>query len=391
LAAEAEVLARRKTVSLIDRAAAEEHEARFLAPYAALSRDSRGRRFIQAPHPLRTEFQRDRDRIIHSTAFRRMQYKTQVFLPHDGDHFRTRLTHTIEVAQIARTLARSLGLNEDLAEAVALAHDLGHTPFGHAGEDVLDRLLTEHGGFNHNRQSLRVVDILEQRYDLHPGLNLTYEVREGIAKHETSTVVATEEFHPEERPTLEAALVDLADEIAYNAADTDDGLNAGLITYDDLAEVSLFDAIGAPAEAAGIRDDHRRYATARHMVNRMARDVIEGTVDTLQRLGIETLSDVRLCGERIVTYSIPMKDMVSELKTFLGKRVYRHPRLEDLTVRSRETIEALYSVLREKPELMPERFLQMLGDTPAEIVVADYIAGMTDRFAEQLVRSLGRP
>ena len=207
---------------MITRADIEERERQTLAGYAALAAESRGRKYPQSPHPLRTEFQRDRDRIVHSAAFRRMEHKTQVFIPRLADHFRTRLTHTIEVAQISRTLARNLSLNEDLTEAIALVHDLGHTPFGHAGEDALDELLRDHGGFNHNRQSARVVDLLEQRYADHPGLNLTYEVREGIAKHETRDHQISDEFHPEERPTLEASLVDEADALAYTAHDIDD-------------------------------------------------------------------------------------------------------------------------------------------------------------------------
>ncbi|HQL23439.1 MAG TPA: dNTP triphosphohydrolase, partial [candidate division Zixibacteria bacterium] len=250
---------------ILTREEIEQRERATLAPYAALAAESRGRRFPSRDHPLRTVFQRDRDRVVHAAAFRRLEYKTQVFIPHERDHFRTRLTHTIEVAQIARTLARSLRLNEDLAEAIALAHDLGHTPFGHSGEDVLKDLLAGFGGFNHNRQTLRIVDLLEQRYPEHPGLNLTYEVREGIVKHETVWDHKVAEFDDHAHPTLEAALVDVADELAYNAHDIDDGLSAGMLAFDDLCRQPVWEVFGLDGRGAfeRLHEDQKRYALVR--------------------------------------------------------------------------------------------------------------------------------
>ncbi|MBD3403496.1 deoxyguanosinetriphosphate triphosphohydrolase [candidate division GN15 bacterium] len=373
---------------LTDRQAIEARERDVLAGYAALAAESRGRVYQQEEHPLRTAFQRDRDRIIHSAAFRRMEYKTQVFLPHEGDHYRTRLTHTIEVAQIARTLARCLGVNEDLTEAVALAHDLGHTPFGHAGEDVLDELLADRGGFNHNRQSLRVIDKLEQRYPEFRGLNLSYEVREGIAKHETTTVITTDEFHPDERPTLEAALVDVADEIAYNAADTDDGINAGLIGFDEVARLEIMASHRSRQRLEIMTTDQRRYALARILVNRMATDLLEETGRRLASAKIKTPADVRRAGEKLVGYSESMTERVAELKTFLMNQVYRHEHLTDMSSRAGVIIRGLFERFRLNPDLMPGRFQEMLESERLEVVIADYIAGMTDRYAEHLFESV---
>lgn len=318
-----------------------------------------------------------------------MEYKTQVFLPHEGDHYRTRLTHTIEVAQVARTLARCLGLNEDLTEAVALAHDLGHTPFGHAGEDVLDDLLSDCGGFNHNRQSLRVIDLLEQRYPDFRGLNLSYEVREGIAKHETKKIIITDEFHPEEHPTLEASLVDLADEIAYNAADVDDGINAGLISFDDVASLAMLAESDPRQKVELMTPDQRRYALSRILVNRMATDLLEETERRITEHAIRTLDDIRRADGKIAGFSEAVGQQVRELKGFLMTRVYRHSHLMAMTDRARETIETLFARFHADPSLMPARFQSMLEQQPLKIVIADYIAGMTDRFAERLLAHPG--
>lgn len=318
-----------------------------------------------------------------------MEYKTQVFLPHEGDHYRTRLTHTIEVAQVARTLARCLGLNEDLTEAVALAHDLGHTPFGHAGEDVLDDLLSDCGGFNHNRQSLRVIDLLEQRYPDFRGLNLSYEVREGIAKHETKKIIITDEFHPEEHPTLEASLVDLADEIAYNAADVDDGINAGLISFDDVASLAMLAESDPRQRVELMTPDQRRYALSRILVNRMATDLLEETERRIAEHAIRTLDDIRRADGKIAGFSEAVEQQVRELKGFLMTRVYRHSHLMAMTDRAKETIETLFARFHADPSLMPARFQSMLEQQPLKIVIADYIAGMTDRFAERLLAHPG--
>jgi dGTPase len=367
---------------LNSREAIEQREASYLAPYAAHSALTLGRKYPQAEHPFRTAFQRDRDRVIHSTAFRRMEFKTQVFLPHEGDHFRTRLTHTIEVAQISRTLARALRLNEDLAEAIALVHDLGHTPFGHAGEDVLDALLRECGGFNHNNQSLRVVDMLEQRYAGHAGLNLTYEVREGIAKHETRSRLSHPEFAAHNYPTLEASLVDLADEIAYNAHDIDDGLRARMINLDDLSPLAIVKE--QSKDSAGSSVEERQNDVVRRLVNAMATDVLEETNRRLERYHIAGLDAIYHGSERLSGYSSAMANAVGELKDFLRRRIYQHDRLQVMTRRAKEIIEALFERFSKHPEKMPVRYQAMLDTELKQLVVADYIAGMTDRYAEKL-------
>jgi len=361
----------------------EKREKEYLASYAALSSESRGRTYPLKEHPLRTAYQRDRDRIIHSTAFRRMEYKTQVFIPHERDHYRTRLTHTIEVAQISRTMARNLRLNEDLAEAIALVHDLGHTPFGHSGEDVLDKLLNNHGGFNHNRQSLRIVDLLEQRYDEHPGLNLSYEVREGIVKHETKVKIILDEFNPSEAPTLEASLVDIADEITYNAHDIDDGISSGIIVYEDLKLTGFWKALELDKYIKNISvdDDKTRYALVRKLLDVMATDVMLETQKRINESQINKLSDVRKFKGRLCAYSSPIKEIVREIKTFLNKSLYKHQKLISMADWAQEILETIFNKLYQEPELMPRRFQEMLLTEDKEIVIADYIAGMTDRFA----------
>jgi dGTPase len=379
-------------VTLNRRVDIEAAERKHLAGYAALAAQSRGRVYPQEEHPFRTAFQRDRDRIVHCSAFRRMEYKTQVFLPREGDHFRTRLTHTIEVAQIGRTLARCLGVNEDLTEAIALAHDLGHTPFGHCGEDVLAELLADNGGFNHNRQSLRVIDVLEERYPDYPGLNLSYEVREGIVKHETKTPISLEGFEPEQHPTLEASLVDIADEIAYNGHDVDDAVNARLISLDSVKELAIWsqaaEGRGAGSDSgsvfASLTEDQKRHAAVRYLVNTMATDVLQETPRRIDKLGITDLDSLRRAPQKACSYSDAMADRVSELKGFLKREVYRHPSLQQMASRAREIITTLFERLRKDPSRMPDRFRKMLEKEAPEIVIADYIAGMTDRYAEGL-------
>ncbi|MEW5794899.1 MAG: deoxyguanosinetriphosphate triphosphohydrolase [Candidatus Zixiibacteriota bacterium] len=378
-------------MTLIRREDIEARERLTLACYAALAANSRGRVFPQPEHPLRTAYQRDRDRIVHSAAFRRMEYKTQVFIPHLADHFRTRLTHTIEVAQISRTLARNLRLNEDLTEAIALVHDLGHTPFGHSGEDVLNELLADFGGFNHNRQTLRVVDLLEERYPDHPGLNLTYEVREGIVKHETRGGRVGPEFHPEERPTLEAALVDKADELAYMAHDIDDGLNSGLITLEDIRPLAIWDTPGSPLKRApefnaAAENDRLRYELVRYLINTLATDLLDTTSGRLSHMGIADHRSLRLAPGPMCVYSDSIAPMAAELKQLLNTRLYRHPRLVAMADQAQRTIRKLFRLLTKNPRLMPPRYQVMIGDHPLEIVAADYLAGMTDRFAEKLAQ-----
>ena len=368
--------------SLANRKEIEERERQTLAPYAAMAAESRGRVYPQKEHELRTAYQRDRDRIIHSAAFRRMEYKTQVFIPHERDHFRTRLTHTAEVAQISRSMARNLRLNEDLSEAIALVHDLGHTPFGHAGEDALDEILREHGGFNHNRQSLRVVDKLERRYFEHPGLNLTYEVREGIVKHETKVKIELPEFSNDEEPTLEAALVDIADEIAYNAHDLDDGLSSGLINLDEVMSIDDSQLIDVSCLGSKTDFDKNRYAIVRNLINKTVLDVLNETNKRIDEQNIKDLKSVRNCKNSLCDYSDDMKESVGKVKEFLYTKLYRHPELLEHSARAAQIVNMIFSYYLMRPEKLPEGFREMLAEEKKEIVVADYIAGMTDRFAE---------
>ncbi len=361
----------------------EQRESEMLAPYAALSAESKGRVYPTAPHPMRTSYQRDRDRIIHCTAFRRMAYKTQVFIPHEQDHFRTRLTHTIEVAQISRTLARSLRLNEDLAEAIALVHDLGHTPFGHSGEDVLNELLAGQGGFNHNLQSLRIVDFLEQRYPEYDGLNLSYEVREGIVKHETSMKIELPEFEGYHHPTLEASLVDIADEVTYNSHDIDDGLVSGLLTWDELLRAEFWQRLplSQDSDFRALPEDKRRYALVRHLLDFVTTDLIETTRSRLESFGINSLEAVRSHPEPIAAYSEEIETTVALLKEFLYDRLYRHPNLRRMSEHAWKVVETLWRRYTADPSLLPDKFKVRLNEQNRVQVVTDYIAGMTDRFA----------
>lgn len=376
-----------KSKFITPRERVERYESRILAGYASHSADSRGRKFPQKEHPVRTAFQRDRDRIIHSAAFRRLEYKTQVFVNHEGDHYRTRLTHTIEVAQISRTVARALGLNEDLAEAIALVHDLGHTPFGHSGEDVLDELMSGSGGFSHNRQTLKVVDILERRYPHHPGLNLTYEVREGIAKHETHRDhIAPDEFPPEENPTLEASLVDIADGIAYNSHDIDDGLSSGLLVWDDLKDVTLWSKALENSENRypELDEELRRHDVIRNLVNALATDLVEHTAETIKQNEIASLSDIRLSKSKMADFSPEMSIKVKELKQFLNEKLYRHKHMVQMAKHTKNILIALFEYYMNEPENLHAKYRVRLGAEPAEIIIADFIAGMTDRYAYKI-------
>src|ERR1700692_4378922 len=304
----------------------EELEARTLAPYAMLARNSRGRRVDEPPHPMRTAFQRDRDRIIHSAAFRRLEYKTQVFINHEGDYYRTRLTHTIEAAQVTRTVAAALGLNRDLAEAVALAHDLGHTPFGHAGERVLNDLMAPYGGFDHNAQSLRTIDWIEVRYPNFRGLNLSFEVREGIVKHSHfQEREAAQEFDPTTYPCLEAQIVDLADEIAYLAHDVDDGLNAQMLTVEELNASALFRESAAAARDASPSAEMRvlRYQTVIRMIDAMSTDLMSNLAGELERNKIRSVEDVRQAGRVLASFGSAMGAKVDEIKNVMRDRLYR--------------------------------------------------------------------
>ena len=360
-----------------------------LAPYACDPTLSRGRRRPEQPAPTRTEFQRDRDRIVHSTAFRRLVYKTQVFLNHEGDLFRTRMTHSLEVAQLGRSIARSLRLNEDLVETIALAHDLGHTPFGHAGQDALDECMHSHGGFEHNLQSLRVIDRLEERYPDFDGLNLTFESREGILKHcSRANAQKLEDAEPggvglrfleRRQPGLEAQLCNLADEIAYNAHDIDDGVRSGLITLEQLAEVELFQQHAREALRTHPALQGRRllYEAIRRMLSAQVYDVIEATGDAILQAGPASPEQVRNL-EPLVRFSAPMRDRSAQLKGFLWHNLYRHPQVSQTTVRAKQVVRELFQAYCADPAQMQSGFAARL-DLPRAI--ADYIAGMTDRFA----------
>jgi dGTPase len=373
----------------------EEIEARSLAPYAMLSKDSRGRRVAEPDHPMRTCFQRDRDRVIHSAAFRRLEYKTQVFVNHEGDYYRTRLTHTMEAAQITRTVARALGLNEELAEAVALAHDLGHTPFGHAGEKVLNDLMRPFGGFDHNAQSLRTIDWIENRYPNFRGLNLTFEVREGIIKHSHfHDRPAAKEFDPSTYPCLEAQIVDLADEIAYLGHDVDDGLKAGMLTVEELAQSQLYREASAPVRlVAPLEVSIERYQTVRRIIDAMATDLVTNLDAEIQRAHIESVDAVRRAGSALAVFSPAMAAQVDELKEIMRERLYRHFRVIRMTEKAGRVLEQLFNAYMSEPRQMPNHVLMLHeqgGETIAR-VVADYIAGMTDRFALDEYKKLFDP
>ncbi len=381
---------------LLNRQALEEIEQRTLAPYAMLSCRSRGRRFPESEHPMRTAFQRDRDRIIHSAAFRRLEYKTQVFVNHEGDYYRTRLTHTLEAAQITRTAARSLGLNIELAEAVALAHDLGHTPFGHAGERFLNELMKPHGGFDHNAQSLRTVDWIEIRYPNFRGLNLTFEVREGIIKHSHfQDRPAAQEFDPANWPCLEAQIVDLADEIAYLAHDVDDGLKAQMLTVDDLNHSALYRKASAEAREAVRSGDAKvmRYQTVIRMIDAMSTDLVTNIAAELERSSIRGVEDVRRAGRGLASFSPAIEPQVAELKEIMRQRLYRHYRVSRMTEKAGRVLARLFETYMAEPRQMPEHILRRAeqDNEPIPRVVADYVAGMTDRFALDEYRKLFDP
>jgi len=366
-----------------------------LAPYAACDTRSKGRRYPEDAPRYRSEYQRDRDRIVHSTAFRRLVYKTQVFVNHEGDLFRTRLTHSIEVAQIARTIARALQLNETLVEAICLAHDLGHTPFGHAGQDALNACMRDYGGFEHNLQSLRVVDELEEHYASFPGLNLTFETREGILKHCSLSNARKlgelgERFIQRRQPTLEAQIANLADEIAYNNHDLDDGIRAGLITVDELKQLQLFRRQYEVVAAAYPNVNGRRqvHEIVRRMISYVVSDLIETTVAQLRAAAPENVEDVRSAAGALVKFSDGVAAEHMELKKYLRDHVYRHYRVLRMTNKADAVISSLFTTFFARPELLPTEHQQIAsqmeaksGDAGRARAVADYIAGMTDRYA----------
>ncbi len=360
-----------------------------LAPYAVSETNSRGRRIAEDAPCGRSEFQRDRDRIIHSGAFRRLEYKTQVFVNHEGDLFRTRLTHSIEVAQIARSIARRLRLNEDLAEAIALAHDLGHTPFGHAGQDALNACMKTHGGFEHNMQSLRVVDLLEERYAAFDGLNLCFETREGILKHCSSANAAQlgelgERFLHNRRPSLEAQIANLADEIAYNNHDVDDGLRSGLITLDQLAAVPLVAThlLEVRHTFPALHERRVVHETVRRMINTLVSDLIRQSERNIAERNPATIDEVRGAAA-MIAFSPEMNEQQQALKSFLHTHLYRHYRVMRMSVKAQRIVSDLFGVFMSDSRLLPPQFQSPAGrpETERARAVADYIAGMTDRYA----------
>lgn len=366
-----------------------------LASYAAVDEKSRGRRYPEPAPRYRTEFQRDRDRIIHSNAFRRLVYKTQVFVNHEGDLYRTRITHSMEVAQIGRTVARALRLNETLTEAICLAHDLGHTPFGHAGQDALNECMRDYGGFEHNLQSLRVVDELEERYAEFPGLNLTFECREGVLKHCSAQNARRlgdvgERFLNRTQPGLEAQLANLADAIAYNNHDVDDGLRAGLIQVDDLHDVSVFARFHTIVQQKYPDAPPRRqlYETIRRMVDYLVSDLIEQAARNIAESKVDSIDAVRAQPRALISLSEKVLDEHQELKRFLRAKLYNHPKVKNVMDEARQTLKALFEAYMEDPARLPVEHQALVakaekegGTTARARVVADYVAGMTDRFA----------
>lgn len=372
-----------------------------LSPWACALEYTRGRLHPESVAPTRTEHQRDRDRIVHSSAFRRLVYKTQVFVNHEGDLFRTRLTHSLEVAQLGRSIARPLGLNEDLVEAICLAHDLGHTPFGHAGQDELNACMEGFGGFEHNLQSLRVVDYLEERYPQYDGINLTFETREGILKHcsranalkleaqEPSGVAAR--FLTGQQTSLEGQLANLADAIAYNAHDVDDGVRSGLITIDQLQAVPLFAHFHAQALtefaqlAAPSHERRLLYETIRRMLSAQVYDVIDTTRTRIAHAGVQHVDEVRTCGHRLVSFSDGMQAQSQALKHFLFHQLYRHEQVMQTMDAARQVVRELFDAYMQQPKAMKARFAlraQQAGSPAAKArAVADFVAGMTDRYA----------
>jgi dGTPase len=367
-----------------------------LALYAVRSNQTRGRRHLEIFRDERTAFARDRDRIIHCAAFRRLEYKTQVFVNHEGDYYRTRLTHSLEVAQIARGIARLLLLNEDLVEALSLAHDLGHTPFGHTGEEVLNRLMQGYGGFEHNRQSLRIVELLEHRYPDFNGLNLTWETREGIIKHSihsSCACVEAQEYSPDVPPPLEAQIIDLADEIAYNNHDIDDGLKAGYITLEELKTVPLWEITFAEIRQKypGLDQTRHVYQTISSLIGKLISDVVETTMANIDARNIKTETDVRQQKDRVVSFSCGIRDQNRILKTFLRERLYRHHKVERMRIKVERILSKIFESYIKTPSLLPAEHHRKFEIYGKERTICDLVAGMTDRYALDEFKRLFEP
>jgi dGTPase len=365
-----------------------------LAPYAMHTRQSRGRRHPEPPHPFRTLYQRDRDRVVHSTAFRRLMHKTQVLVTQTNDHHRTRLTHTLEVAQIARTIARRLGLNEDLTEAIALSHDLGHPPFGHAGEHALDECMREHGGFEHNRHALRIAEVLEYRYADFPGLNLSWEVREAMAqhskRHDDFEVAA---FRVAGRPLLEAQVADAADSLAYNAHDIDDALSVGLVTPRDLEGVAFWARVLEEVRGrhGDLAPEQFQPTMIRALIDWQVGDLLENTRQALHRERVGTVEDVRRFPGALVGPGPEVQALKADLEAFLVHRVYQHHRVQRMAVKGARLLRLLFAEFCRTPRLLPERYSRRIGDDHPARTVCDYLAGMTDRYAQDEYLRLFQP
>jgi dGTPase len=367
-----------------------------LAEYAARSSRSKGRRYAEEFRDDRPVFERDRDRIIHCAAFRRLEYKTQVFVNHEGDYYRTRLTHSLEVAQIGKGIARRLGLNEELTEALALAHDLGHTPFGHTGEEVLNRLMEGYGGFEHNRQSFRVVDELEERYPGFNGLNLSWEVREGILKHSSPYDRPMElmaEFLPGIVPSIEAQIINFADEIAYNNHDIDDGLKSGYLTTCQLNQVEIWREVNESviARFPDIDDERKKYQVISSLIGIFIRDLTTTTLANLRAFNICSLDDLRRVNRQVVSFSPELSRKNRGLKQFLMENLYRHYKVERMRVKAERYLTQLFETYLKHPTLLPKKYMKKMAVIGRERVICDYIAGMTDRFALDEFKRLFEP
>ncbi len=380
---------------MLTRKDIEKRESDLLAPYAMHSKDTKGRKYPEEEPKYRSVYQRDRDRIIHSTAFRRLEYKTQVFVNHEGDYYRTRLTHTMEVSQIARSIARTMSLNEDLVEVIALSHDIGHPPFGHAGEESLRTLMKDNGGFDHNLQGLRVVEELEQRYSDFTGLNLTWEVREGINKHTTMFDRAKQlkEFNPDSSPTLETQVVDAADEIAYDNHDIDDGLTSGLIEEKDLLELRLWKDAARFVKKIGadLPDKIRKYQIIRRLIDTQIEDLLRASEKNIKSCNIKNVTDVRKHKKRLVAFSEDMQKKRKELRMFLIDNLYKNFRVMRMSDKARRFITGLFEVYLEKPEQLPPSDQKKINKIGSHRVICDYIAGMTDRYALDEYKKLFDP
>ncbi len=367
----------------LNRQQLESIEDSYLAPYACRSQNSRGRYYPEDEPEYRTAFQRDRDRVLHTTAFRRLKYKTQVFINYEGDYYRTRLTHTLEVAQIGRTIARALGANEDLVECICLAHDLGHSAFGHSGEATLGRMMMDHGGFNHNKQSLRIVTSLERRYVEYPGLNLTWEVREGMVKHESEYDVAdAADYEPEKRGHLEAQIANVADELAYTAHDLDDGLRSGMITPDQLSGITIWEIL---LESLKINqkpiDELTRHRLIRRLIGLEVSDLIQNTHNRLQDSKVHSVDELQRLPYNVISFSEDTHRRNREIKDFLYANLYRHHRVIRMSVKAEQIITNLFIAYSREPAILPGNFRDQIDTVGLERVICDYIAGMTDRFA----------